>query len=292
MTKIINYIGSKDKQLEFIAQALPPEAMGARWVVPFCGSLSTVLHFQPREAIVTDFNPEVINFWQAVRDDPKGLLEEARFLSKDAFRSKTALRNTYAAIRGETANPTCGLNALIASGDFGQSRAAHWWLVNLVGHRGLYRVNSSGYCNVPVDHTRINRGPNLFPSLSVLRQAASILSGYLIRCESWQKTLRRAVEGDFLYIDPPYDQTYDYSSSVAGSRAFDRSMQIRLFGRLVALVKQGHPALIHNNATKFMHRLYGRKRSLFQPWYIDRDHKIGYGVRLRNNAKEVMYATL
>ena len=288
------YIGNKTELVDAMAHAMPSGAEKRRWVVPFFGSGSSIFHFRPKRALVTDFTPELIHFWQQVQKNPHQVWEAAIEALGDAMSPDNRIlvggKTTNPALKARFYEVRSQINEMVLSGEFGPYRAGLYLFINRFGYRGRWRVNAKGTCNIPFDHNRA-RGGSL-PKKKLFFECADYLrtADVEIRNERWEKTLRSIdeLEDTFVLADPPYDGvSYDYSDTVAGSPPFGRRDQLRLCGRALKIVRAGGMAMLHNNPTEFIQHLYGRHRDLRWLW-IDRDHKVGYGKKIDASATEVI----
>jgi len=79
------------------------------------------------------------------------------------------------------------------------TRAARFIYLNRTCWNGLYRVNLKGQFNVPRGtKDTVMMETDDFDAISKLLDGGSIV------CQDFQKTLSKAGEGDFVFVDPPY----------------------------------------------------------------------------------------
>lgn len=271
----IVWIGNKSGMLDEIALALPKRADKRRWVVPFCGSLAPLLYFKPESVVASDFCKPLIEFWRHVQARPKTL---AQAVSKRLPSDVNS--HWYAGLRDDF-NSDASSTSVEAS--------AAWFLLNRFGFRGRYRVNAGGHCNIPFDHTRKSAVPAVQQAVSLFEVCAAAMREWDIVHEDWLETLSRSLDGDFVYIDPPYDDVYDYSDMVVGAPPFCKMKQAKLKVTLTDLVKSrpNLTVLVHNNPTPLIRRMYATES--WREVVYDRDHKVGYGKTLKPQAKEAIY---
>lgn len=192
---------------------------------PCCGALGVALGLRPREALLRDANPHVINFHCQVQS---------------GLRIRIAMRNEselYYAHRD-------AFNVLIGAGRAMTARgAAYFYYLNRTGFNGLCRFNSKGLFNVPFGrYAKINYRRE-FDDLAGVMQGWSLATGDFSSVA--------AATGDFVYADPPYDTDFNHYS--AGG--FDWDDQQRLAEWLGALVG---PVVASNSATPRVLALYER----------------------------------
>ena len=189
-----------------------------------------------RRAVLTDANVELVNCYQAVRDDVESVIAE---LAKHKNSS-----GHYYKVRAQNLARLTEVQ-----------RAARLIFLNRCGFNGLYRVNSQGAFNVPFG--RYSRPTICDPAK--LRKASRILQSVEIRRADFGEILEEARPGkrDFVYLDPPYVPLSKTSSFTAyASRDFDLSQQQRLAAALVQLAKRRVPALLSNSDCGTTRTLY------------------------------------
>jgi DNA adenine methylase len=166
MNFLDRHVAEQAEPLALAAQPFLKWAGGKRWlfkryrhlfplqidrlVDPFVGGGSSFFYLQPSSALLGDLNGDLINLYQAVRDDP-------RSLTKRLIRYHHAhCKKFYYSVRAEKpVDPV---------------RKAAWSLyLNRTCWNGLFRVNLKGHFNVP-----IGTKTKVFTSLNEL-DAASLL---------------------------------------------------------------------------------------------------------------------
>lgn len=199
---------------------LPPDT---RLVEPFCGGLAVALGLQPRQALLNDINPHLINFYRHLQTgfsvDPGWQNDRSYY---DAHRTR--------------------FNELILTDEsMTLEGARRFYYLNKTGYNGLCRFNKRGLFNVPFGR---------YASIGYGRDWA----GYQAALAPWHFTCGgfRQVEvgtGDAVYADPPYDVPFvQYSQG-----GFDWAQQVELAHWLATLP---NPVLTSNQATDRILELY------------------------------------
>lgn len=154
-------------------------------------------HLQPKVAVLTDINPELINAYHCVRDNLEQLIS---ILEKHKMRhSKDYYYQVRASFEGVTLTPS-EVTLL--------ERGARFIYLNKTCFNGLYRENSKGEFNVPIGKYKNHKIciPDLLRSVSLTLQAAQI------KVRPFDAVLGAAKTAeDFVYFDPPYSilQVYE-----------------------------------------------------------------------------------
>ena len=194
-----------------------------RYVEPFCGGLAVALGLQPREALLNDVNPHLINFYRQVQNGlemsvPMRNDEQLFYRHRERF------------------------NQLIRQGRAQTPEAAQlFYYLNRTGFNGLCRFNRRGLFNVPFGR---------YARISYVRE----FSEYRDAFAAWTFVSRDmesvALEpGDFVYADPPYDVEFrSYAKEGFGWEHQERTA--------VWLARHRGPCVLMNQATRRILELY------------------------------------
>lgn len=194
-----------------------------RYIEPFVGGGAVYFHLQPKNAILSDVNAELINVYSAVKSNWESVVELLR--EHQTFHCK----EYYYKIRGQAFDSVVGM-------------AARTLYLNRTCWNGLYRVNLRGEFNVPIG-TKINvlDGVEDFPRVANLFQGADF------RVCDFEVVLAEAGQGDFVFVDPPYTVKHNYNGFVKyNERLFSWDDQVRLRDAVVQAVGRGAKVLVLN----------------------------------------------
>ena len=232
----LKWAGGKRQLLGHI-EALLPERIDT-YFEPFLGGAAVFFRLAAgrrfRRAVLADANQELVNCYQAIRDDVDGVIAELR-----KHRNNRVLY--YRVRRRDPAKLSPA------------ARAARLIYLNRCGYNGLYRVNSSGQFNVPFG--RYQRP--VICDEDRLRTASGALRDVEILCDDFANTLKRVGRRDFVYLDPPYVPLSATSSFTAyAKRNFGSDDQERLASLLRALATRKVPALLSNSDCGTTRELY------------------------------------
>jgi DNA adenine methylase len=176
----LRWAGSKRKLLP---RLLPFWGEGHdRYIEPFAGSSALFFAIQPKRALLSDINPDLVQALGVIRNEPAAVYQQAR--------KYPASKRTFYRLR-----------ALDPSVLTPIERAARFFFLNRFCFNGLYRTNLNGRFNVPFAGQKTGN----LPPWEQFATAASMLKRCVIKCGDFEHILRLAVrEGDFVYLDPPY----------------------------------------------------------------------------------------
>lgn len=257
---------------------LPPPlkwAGGKRWLVPkllpiwneyrehrlvelFAGGLSIALGFQPKQALVNDINPHLMNFYHWLL---QGLTAEFTQADND--------KDVFYINRDR-------FNSLIHAGKSNTMESARlFYYLNRTGFNGLCRFNKSGFFNVPF---------GTYKNINYMNTADFM--PYKAVLEKWELSNKSFVDidiepDDFVYADPPYDVPFTQYSK----ENFTWDEQIQLAAKLA---KHSGVVILSNQATSRIIELY--QDYGFTLLFVDAPRRIN-STGDRTPAKEVI-ATL
>lgn len=240
MKPIIKWAGGKRQLIDDIVPFIPSNA--SVYVEPFVGGGAVWLHLQPKRAIINDYNGELINVYNVVRessDELIALLEEheAADSSEHFYEVRAWDRDSSAFSRLSNVE-----------------RAARIIYLNKTCYNGMFRVNSAGQLNVPYGrykHPNIVNEPGIKALEKYLQQDIDI------RCGDYAACLVDLPKGAFVYLDPPYmpvSKTANFTGYTADG--FDYAEQKRLRDECVKLRDKGIAFLESNSDTPAIRELY------------------------------------
>lgn len=204
-----------------------------RYIEPFLGGGSVFFYLEPKEAIISDINYELINTYIAIKEDMESVYRNLR------IHERNHCRQYFYAIRDRKTRK------LVTS-------AARMIYLNRSCFNGIYRVNKDGKFNVPYG-TR----DDIFFDYENLKESSDVLQNAQILCQDFEATINMAQEEDFVFCDPPYavvnedDRFIGYNADV-----FSWQDQIRLAGALERAKHRGVKIIMTNVEHKDVRALY------------------------------------
>jgi DNA adenine methylase len=229
---LLKWAGGKRQILPILRKAMPKEF--SRYAELFFGGGALYWSLALPGSLIADSNPELINFYEVVRDKPDGLLsavEKLPITKEDYYRIRSILPETLTSVE----------------------RAARFVYLNKTCYNGLYRVNRNGLFNTPFG---ARTEAKLLEESDVLAASAVLMRTQVV-CADFRESMSLLQEGDFVYLDPPYLPLGGYSDFKRYTRDFfNEAHHIRLaveFGKLRA---RGVMALLSNSASPKIKSLY------------------------------------
>lgn len=236
----IKWVGGKRQLLSSIDELVPQKFN--TYFEPFLGGGAVLLHLQPKNAVINDFNGELINAWKQVRDDT---VELQKLLT---IHQEQNTKEYYLDLR--LADRDGRIDSFTAT-----ERAARFIYMIKVGFNGLWRENRAGQNNVPYGkykNPKIN--DPIIPEVADYLNEANVemMNG------DYRLALKAAKDGDFVYIDSPYDtvsSTANFTSYT--SDGFSKKDQEELRDTFAELTAKGVMVLASNADTEFIRQIYG-----------------------------------
>lgn len=231
---IMKWAGGKTQLLPDLLPSVPQQY--GRYIEPFFGGGALFFAIEPRNAVISDSNPELINMYRRVAGDVDGVIAKLKTYENDEgmyyeIRAQdwTRLPETEAAARTLYLNRTC--------------------------FNGLYRVNRKGEFNTPFAHYK---NPKICNE-DDLRRASALLRSAEIVCGDYSEVLDRYAEsGDFVFLDPPYVPISRYSDFNRYTKEqFEESDQRRLAEKVAELKDRGCHVVLTNSNHPLVSELYG-----------------------------------
>ena len=209
-----------------------------RYFEPFLGGGAVFFALRPRDAVLSDSNPELINSYSQVQSNVEEVIEELSIHQTE--HSKTH----YYSVRS---HPPKDLTA----------RAAWFLYLNRACYNGLWRVNSKGSFNVPMGSYK---NPRIVDP-EKLRRASRALRNARIVCADFESVVTRLrprpVLGDVVYFDPPYvplSKTSQFTSYT--KEDFTEDDQRRLARVAAMLSERGVRVILSNSETPLIRSLF------------------------------------
>lgn len=256
----LKWAGGKSKLIEQYTPYFPKDFK--TYYEPFLGGGAVFFHLQPKNAVITDINSELINAYRCVRDNLEQLIllleKHSSKHNKDYYYQ---MRSQFEATEIE--------------------RAARLIYLNKTCFNGLYRENSKGLFNVPIgkyqNPTICNS--NLLHSVSVALQSAQI------EVRPFEAVVDYAKFNDFVYFDPPYYPISPTSNFTAYSHhSFKEHNQIKLGSVFVELAERGVKVMLSNSNCSFIRELYKE----FKIYEISASRAINSNAEKRGKITELL----
>ena len=244
MKPIIKWVGGKQGSLQYIREMLPPDFDPNKqmYYEPFLGGGAVLLDLIPKQAIVSDINPELINMYNQIKYNVDSVITYLRTL--DYWHDEAQDKKAYYYRIRENFNVSLGFNTT--------SQAARFIYLNKHCFNGLYRVNSKGEFNVPFNGKLTGR--SFDPEH--LREVSKQIQNVEFRCSDFERTLIDALPGDFVFLDSPYAPLTPTSFVDYTKEGFSYEDHVRLAKIFKELSDSGVKCMLTNHDTELIRELY------------------------------------
>lgn len=236
----LKWVGGKRQLLPKIIEHLPKNIRELRYFEPFIGGGAVLFHLQPENAVINDFNKELINVYNVVKDNLDDLIVDLK-------KHKNTSEYFYQ-IRGlDRTDEFLSLSEV--------QRASRIIYLNKTCFNGLYRVNNAGEFNAPFGRYK---NPNIVnePTLKAVNKFLN-KNNISINNGDYSDILETADENSFIYLDPPYhpiSENSNFTGYVQGG--WDMFDQIRLRDVCDILNEKGAKFLLSNSSSPFIKDQY------------------------------------
>ena len=268
----VKWVGGKRQLLTELTSYYPKKFN--RYFEPFIGGGANLLNLLPKKATINDFNEELINAWQVVREQPEKLISlVSEHVDNDS-------KEYYLDIR--LADRDGRLSKMSAV-----ERAARFIYLNKAGFNGLWRVNSKGQNNVPYGaHKKINVPVNAIRNDHhyLATHDVEILQG------DYRNAVASAGQDDFVYFDPPYipvNQTAAFTSYTKDG--FGLAQQEELRDLAIRLADRGVKVMLSNSDVPLIEQLYTDRQ--FHIHHVQARRSVNSKGNKRGKVGEVIITT-
>lgn len=238
---VVKWVGGKRQLLDEIIPHIPKNI--TTYVEPFIGGGAVFFDLQPKKAIINDFNKELINVYNVIKNNPEELISllvnHKKKNNEDYFYSIRELDRDEVRY-GKMTNI---------------EKAARVLYLNKTCYNGLFRVNMAGQFNTPFGRYK---NPDIVNKTTINALSDYFKNDIEIHSGDYAKVLQNLDKKSFVYFDPPY-MPVSISSSFTGytNNGFDENEQLRLKNECDKLTEQGIPFMLSNSDVKFITDLYG-----------------------------------
>jgi DNA adenine methylase len=240
----VKWAGGKTQLLPILNKHIP--STFSSYFEPFLGGGAMFFFLFSKDlqftSYLSDINDELINAYKVVKNKLEELL--------------TLLRNHQTEYEKSPSEYYYQLRANIKPSLTDEEKAARFITLNRTCYNGLYRVNSRGIFNVPMGRYK---NPLICDSANLCKVSIALRdSKAKIETGNYKEILlERAREGDFIYLDPPYnpvsDTAYFTRYTHTGFTNRDQEELARVFG---TLHDRKCKVMLSNSDTIFIRDLY------------------------------------
>jgi DNA adenine methylase len=235
----IKWVGGKRQLLPELIKRLPKKIVS--YYEPFIGggALLWSLHNKNINSIVIgDYNPELSNLYQTVKDHPEKLIKSLK-------KHKNNEKYFYALREIDRVSSYQRRSSI--------TKASRFIYINRTGFNGLYRVNLKGENNVPFGHYA---NPKIVDEQNLLK-CSKFLQNVEVMNGDFECIKDMLDQDSFVYLDPPYIPL-SATSNFTGytDQGFDVDMQFRLREFCDYVDSIGAKFMLSNSSSSLVYELY------------------------------------
>ena len=243
----VKWVGGKSQLVEQIEKMIPTdgEKVLTKYAEPMVGGgalfFSILSKYDFEELYISDINAELINAYQAVKNDVGNLIAKLNemqmlFLPMD----ENGRKYFYYTVRER-------FNSTTLTEETATEKAAQFIFLNKTCFNGLYRVNRKGQFNVPMG---AYKNPTICDDEN-LRNIHEALKNVTIVCGDYSLSKSFIDKDTFVYLDPPYRPISETSGFTAYNiDVFDDNEQIRLAKFIDEINLSGAKIVLSNSDPK------------------------------------------
>jgi len=261
----LKWAGGKGQLLDVFESFYPAQLKEGRikkYVEPFVGSGAVLLHvlqnYKIEDAYIFDINRDLINAYIVVRDEVENLVNKLSRLENDFLKMNGERRKEFYYEVRNTYNKYHYVN----DSNLDIDRATQFIFLNRTCYNGLYRVNRTGFFNVPFGNYK---NPTICDERN-LRAVSALLQKVHIFAGDYSESANYIDKDTFVYFDPPYRPLSATSSFTSYSRYdFTDEEQIKLAQFFEQMNDRGAFLMLSNSDPKnvvpnddFFDSLYGK----------------------------------
>lgn len=240
VTPFLKWVGGKRQLMPSIVEHLPENIKSYKYIEPFIGGGAVLFSLQPENAIINDFNEELINVYKVIKQSPEELIADLR-------KHKNNPEYFYRIRSLDRSEQFKKLTAV--------QKASRIIYLNKTCFNGLYRVNHAGAFNSPFGYYK---NPNIInaPTIKAVSEFLNI-NKIEIKSGDYTEVLKRADKKCFVYLDPPYhpiSESSNFTGYVRGGWNEDDQKDLKI--ACDGLHKRGIKFLLSNSSSEFIKGLY------------------------------------
>ncbi|MEG1309486.1 MAG: Dam family site-specific DNA-(adenine-N6)-methyltransferase [Bacilli bacterium] len=237
----VKWVGGKRQVMQELKKYIPEYYN--TYYEPFVGGGALLFELSPKNAVINDYNSELINVYNCVKDEEKF---KKMCNELDHYEAKHN-EDFYFQIRNKDRDKV-KFKKIVE-----YKRAARTIYLNKTCFNGLYRVNSKNEFNVPFNKKeKVNTYEK--QNMAIIHSYFNYNNIKMLNVD-FEDAVKDAVEYDLIYFDPPYDsETSTFTSYTVNG--FGKDEQVRLANLFKELDSRGCYVILSNHNTTLINDLY------------------------------------
>lgn len=244
MSPFVKWAGGKRQLIKEIINRLPRQFN--TYYEPFVGGGALFFHLAPSKSVINDITTELVITYEVVRDNVDELMNK---LNEHTKYHALNPKEYYYSVRKLDRETDWSNSDKI-------SIASRFIYLNKACFNGLYRVNRSGYFNVPFNKKKsiiTHSKDNLINIHNFLNSSQTTIFN-----SDFENVAKMAKKGDFVFFDPPYDALKKDTFDSYNPQSFGVDGQKRLAHLFEELTERGVYVMLTNHNTPLINALYSK----------------------------------
>ena len=275
MKTMIKYRGGKTREIPLFEKYFPDN--WDTYFEPFFGGGAVFFYLEPSKSILNDVNSRLANFYIEVRDKFDLVHKQLSYLQSVYKNNQiTFMEAKEKNPIDRIINPNENLYYRLRDMFNHKTKSEYldsvlYYFINKTAYSGMIRYNKNGEYNVPFGHYKNFNTDLVSEPHSNLLKKSSFLNG------DYKNSFDLASSDDFMFLDPPYDCTFnDYGNYISSDDGFNELEHRRLASDFKKLSCK---TLMIIGKTKLTEELYSK--------YIKEEYDKTYSVNIRNRFKSL-----
>ena len=242
----IRWYGNKTKHINKIKDYLPTEYN--TYIEPFLGSGAMFLYLQPEKWIINDYNKDLVDSWKLVKIDPDLLISFLESIGK-----------VFVPMNNDNKKKFCQelANELNDMKD-GTLKTCLFIFLKYCAFMGKIVLNDKYYftgLNNNIKKINYYYNEKNYNNIKNISNYLKESKGKIYNTD-YKEILKKAKSGDFVFLDPPYIENYNYGFKYNTDEKLNNNFQRELLNELKKMDKKGAKWLMTQSDTKENRELF------------------------------------
>ena len=248
MKTFIRWPGNKSKHVNKILPFIPNTFN--TYIEPFVGSGALFLKLEPKTWIINDLNEDIINVWQNVKDNPETIIQIFKEFGK-RFKKMSKIKKVE----------TCKhIVKNIETMSFDVKRAAIYMLMKHCAYMGSILINNqfkfkSLDLQILINNRCFFLEQNNYENIQSVSKFLNHTNGKIYN-RDYKNILKKATQGDFVFLDPPYIEEHEYEFNYNRHEKLDNSFLHELLEEVIKIDQRGVKWLMTQADTKDVRNIF------------------------------------
>ena len=279
MKPFIKYRGGKSSEIQHFTNYIPKEF--DTYIEPFVGGGAVYFFLEHEKNMINDINPKLMSLYKEIKDcypelrRQLNLLEDIYRKNQAEYESKkqSAMEEEY--IENKNEELFYQLRRVFNDPDGEWLEGVIYYFINKTAYSGMIRYNKKGEYNVP-----FGRYKN-FNTKRITDAHFKLLQNTLLFNTDYSQLFQMANKEDFMFLDPPYDCTFNDYGNLQFENGFDEQEQLRLAEEFKKLECKALMVIAKTDLTNNLYKDYILTE-------YDKNYAVNIRNRFKNSAKHLI----